>query len=498
MVIKMDNETLVCILFEAAEKYGNHAAIKYICDGTIREKSFCEVKEDALLVDRFLNGKDSLDAHIGILCPNSYSWVKAFWGISVSGRVFVPLNPNLPTRELARELIFADVSLVLYCSECRTIVEDLKKLEINSRFYDIDTITYDGDNEQYPSEKDITVRSSQLCGIVFTSGTSGVPKAVMLTNRNMADNARAVDMELPVGTPFFNVLPAYHLFGITADFLRGMVFGYTICINDKIERLEQNMALFKPVAAYSVPMIIHTLIRKMRMLRKKGNDMVTIKNKIFGEDFKYLGCGGAAIKQEVADAYKEWGILCLAGYGMTECSPCIASSTLKEFRPSSVGKPIKNCEVKIVDDEIWVKSPSVMIGYYKNEEETRKSFEGTWLKTGDIGYIDDDGFLYVTGRKKNLIVLSSGENIVPETIEDQILVYPEIKEVYITEKDDRLIAHIYPDPLCFKNAGANDVLERINAVIEGYNADQAAMHQILEVDISQTEFPKSATGKIKR
>lgn len=498
----MKTETLKDIFDQGIIKYSSVIAIRYICDGKVISKTFIDVKKDVNVVEGFINDITKPGAHVGLLCPNSYNWVLGFWSVCVSGRVFVPLNYNLPPEELVQQICFADVHVVLYDATYARIAESLRSLLPECEFYSVEEIGKNANRYSQSFLEDIhnsfCIDRKQLCGIVFTSGTSGAPKAVMLSHENLVDNAEAVDFRLPVGSAFFNVLPMYHMFGITADYLRGFVFGLTICINDKIERLAQNMVLFQPIAMYAVPMIIYSLLKKMESLHRKGIDREIIKNQIFGSNFKYLGCGGAHIDQTVVDAYKEWGILVLLGYGMTECSPCIASSTQWDYRDGSVGKVIKNGEIRIVDGEIWVKSRSVMIGYYKNEADSKKIFEGEWLKTGDLGYLDEDGYLYVTGRKKNLIVLSSGENISPEMIEDELLKFWEIKEVCITEKKDQLIAHIYPDYPGLSTYSQEQITGRIKALIDIYNEEKGYAGRIGSVVISSKEFPKSASGKIIR
>lgn len=482
----------------AVNTYENVSAIKYFEGNELITKTYAEVGKDVYATLHSIGTQISKGAHVGILCPNSYNWVLAFWSICTSGRVFVPLNAGLLKDELIRQIKYADVEAVMYDKQFTSLVQNLKNAMPECIFICVDTICLDGTTDLNDLSEGIGVSEGQLCGIVFTSGTSAEPKAVMLSHGNLVDNAKCADMKLPAGTRSLSILPLYHLYGITMDYIRGFLIGLTICINDKIEKFSRNMRYFQPQAICAVPMIVTSMLNKMKQLQRKGLAKAEIKGQIFGDSLEVIYCAGAHLDQSVVDEYKEWGIIVCTAYGMTECSPAIATNFQWDVRPFSVGRPVKKCSIKIENDEIVVKSPSVMLGYYKETEATDAVLQNGWLKTGDIGYIDSDGYLYVTGRKKNVIILSSGENISPEKIEELLLKNSEILEVIVEQDKHALKARIFPNYTLLHGWSKDDITGRCQEIIDSYNTGKTMEKSIQQIDILEKPFPKSASGKIIR
>ena len=234
----------------------------------------------------------------------------------------------------------------------------------------------------------------QLCTIMFTSGTTGKSKGVMLTHRNLAENATCLDMKIPPRTTILSVLPIHHAYCLSMNILKGISLGSIICINDSLLRVAKNIRLFQP-------------------------DMI--------------------------DLFESYGITILQGYGMTECAPVISTNVSWDIRKNSVGKLLPNCEAKVVDKELWVRGSSVMQGYYHMPEETKETLVDGWLRTGDLGYVDEDGFVYLTGRKKNLIITKNGENVSPEELENKIGEARLVQEILVREKEGVIEAEIFPD-----------------------------------------------------
>ena len=225
-----------------------------------------------------------------------------------------------------------------------------------------------------------------------------------------------------------------------------------------------------------------------------------IANKAFGGRLHIIFTGGAHLDPFYIDKFREYGIDVLEGYGMSECSPVISSNSPKDHRPGSIGRPLKNVELKFENGEILVRGSSVMKGYYKMPEETAEALKDGWLHTGDKGYIDEDGFLFINGRVKNLIIMSNGENISPEEIENKLSLDPIVAEVIVTGENNGLVARIYPDEeaLKAKRIKGDKVREALQAVIDAYNRVQPSYRQVTGLIVREEPFPRNATGKIKR
>ena len=271
-------------------------------------------------------------------------------------------------------------------------------------------------------------------------------------------------------------------------------YGRTLCVNDSLMRILKNLKIFKPTDATFVPMISASILKRMQQMAEKNPDKIAIGKEVFGEDFSVIYSGGAYLSPDIIRGFKEFGIEIAQGYGMTECSPRICTGVKFSPQPESVGRVVPGCEVKIVDSEIWVKSPSVMMGYYKNPEETANALtDDGWLKTGDLGYLND-GYLYITGRRKNLIILENGENVSPEEIENRFVTFEPIKEMVVFEHDHTIAAEIYPDP----EYASEDIKAEIQAQIDAVNDTFQPAKRIVKVFYRDREFEKTASKKILR
>ena len=287
----------------------------------------------------------------------------------------------------------------------------------------------------------------QLCTIMFTSGTTGKSKGVMLTHRNLAENATCLDMKIPPRTTILSVLPIHHAYCLSMDILKGISLGSIICINDSLLRVAKNIRLFQP-------------------------DMI--------------------------DLFESYGITILQGYGMTECAPVISTNVSWDIRKNSVGKLLPNCEAKVVDKELWVRGSSVMQGYYHMPEETKETLVDGWLRTGDLGYVDEDGFVYLTGRKKNLIITKNGENVSPEELENKIGEARLVQENLVREKEGVIEAEIFPDLDYVKKKRIKNVEEELQKVIDAYNQEAPAYKRVYKLKVREREFEKMPSKKIKR
>ncbi|MBQ9618642.1 MAG: AMP-binding protein, partial [Oscillibacter sp.] len=361
-----------------------------------------------------------------------------------------------------------------------------------------DTITFgdliadasDADPAEYPAEDDV-------CTIIYTSGTTGKSKGVMLTQRNLYDNMKNVYVTVKPGTVMLSVLPIHHAYCLVMDWLMGFNKGATLCINDSLLHMIRNIGRFQPDIMLMVPLMIETLCKRLQAAEKDGPDAVRA---ITGPNLRRVYAGGAHLDPYYIGAMEKYGIEVYEGYGMSECSPTISSNGELGNKPGSVGRPLDNAEVRFVDGELQVRGSSVMKGYYKMPAETAETLKDGWLHTGDLGHLDEDGFLFITGRLKNLIILSNGENVSPEEVEGNFALEPLVGEIVVTGESNGLTARIFPNPDYVEQNGldADAVQAALQALIDTYNRKQPTYRAITKLVVRKYPFIKSATRKIKR
>lgn len=318
----------------------------------------------------------------------------------------------------------------------------------------------------------------------------------MLTHRNLAENATCLDMRIEPGTVIMSVLPIHHAYCLSMDILKALSLGGVICINDSLMRVAKNIKLFEPNMILMVPLMIETLAKKLEDAAWMPAPLV--KEKVFGKQFHTICSGGAYLNPVYIKTFQKYGITILQGYGMTECSPVISTNLSWNHKEGSVGKLMPNCEAKVVDEELWVKGTSVMQGYYHMPEETAESLEDGWLKTGDLGYVDADGFVFLTGRKKNLIITANGENISPEEIENKLGENRLVQEVLVRDSEGVIEAEIFPDYEYAAKKKIKDLHAELQKLIDTYNQEVPLYKRVLRLKIRETEFDKNTTKKIKR
>ena len=338
--------------------------------------------------------------------------------------------------------------------------------------------------------------ADQLCTIMFTSGTTGKSKGVMLTHRNMAENATCLDMKIPSRTVILSVLPIHHAYCLSMDILKAISLGSIICINDSLMRVAKNIKLFEPNMILMVPLMIETLAKKLE--EASWMPAALVKNKVFGKQFHTICSGGAYLNPAYIDLFAKYGIVILQGYGMTECAPVISTTVSWNIRKDSVGQLLPSCEAKTVDEELWVRGSSVMQGYYKMPEETKETLRDGWLVTGDLGYVDEEGFVYLTGRRKNLIITKNGENVSPEEIENKLGENRLVQEILVRENEGVIEAEIFPDYEYAKKKGKKDIQAELQKVIDTYNQGAPAYKKVYGLKVRETEFDKTTSKKILR
>lgn len=493
------------ILVQAEKQFAAEDAIRYkLKKDVIETKSYSDLKRDSESFSRVLEDLGEQGNHIAVTGMTSYPWMVTYLGTVNCGSVAVPLDVSLPAEEMCELIDRADVT-VLVVDEIRKDVAAVVKercpklkhlISMQKEESDGDSLSFWQLLAEHQGTFGHMPEADSLCTIMFTSGTTGKSKGVMLTHRNLAENATCLDMKIPPRTVILSVLPIHHAYCLTMDILKGLSLGSIICINDSLLRVAKNIKLFKPNMILMVPLMIETMAKKLEEAGSIPKKLV--KKMVFGDQFHTICSGGAYLPPAMIDLYESYGITIQQGYGMTECAPVISTNVSWNIRKDSVGQLMPNCEAKTVDNELWVRGSSVMMGYYKMPEETKETLAEGWLRTGDLGYVDEDGFVYLTGRKKNLIITKNGENVSPEELENKIGEHRLVKEILVRESEGVIEAEIFPDEDYMKKKRIRDVQSALQEVIDAYNQGSPAYKKVYRLKVRDTEFAKTPSKKIKR
>lgn len=505
------------------KEYGGRIAYRYLADDSIIDKTFAELAKDIHAVASWLVKNGYSGKHIAIIGSTSYSWVTTFLGILCSANVVVPVDKMLSEKEMLNILEMGDVDTVFVSEEFVHLSESIR--QSNFRITKVICFADECFKEILHTNPVSLPRidPEAMAEILFTSGTTGISKGVMISQKNLCANIsdyyRLNILDKTHCEPVaMSVLPIHHTYELTIGHLGMLYRGVTICINDRLENIAANMNRFKPGFILVVPAIAEAFYKKVMdgiasganqrkiAFAKKINRIcsifgIDIRRKLykslldkFGGNLTSIVVGGAALRRDVAETFTEFGVNMFQGYGLTECAPLVASNYPRGNRLGSVGKPISCMTAKIEDGEILVKGDCVMLGYYKNPEATAEVIpEDGWFHTGDLGYLDDDGYLYITGRSKNLILLSNGKNIYPEELEAQLMTIDGVKDVMVYERDGKICAAFHPVDI-----NDTDVIHHIKTSLNEVNAELPSYKKIVAYDFIAREFPKTTTLKIKR
>lgn len=501
-----------------AEIYGDKTAFWYKKKGEEIKVSFKQLQEDINALGTYIHNKGYTNAHIAVMGENSYEWIVSYFAIVNGGNVVVPIDKEANAEDVKFQLDKSNTTLFIHSNTYKDIAEycDFESINMKS-FADL---LQEGKRLLEKGESsfvDTFIDKEKMCAIVFTSGTTAEPKGVMLNHRNLAKDMIVSSKNLFVPEGTVALLPFYHTFGFMACVLCQMLKGYPVYINTSLKRAFDDIKHAQPKHVSVVPMLLVAIYDKIwNNVRNQGKEklfktMIKISNKLlkvgidirrvafkqvfeaFGGNLEMLITGGSAIDEKYIKGFRDIGIKVTNGYGITECSPIVATMRNEHYAPASVGAIHPELEGRIVDGEVQIKGPTVFMGYYKNEDATAEAFDGEWFKTGDLGSIDEDGLLYITGRKKNLIILSNGKNVVPEELEALIMNnIPVVKEVLVYGKNDSITAEIFCDE------EAENAESIIREKIDMLNKDLPSYKQIASVKFRETEFPKTTTKKIKR
>ncbi len=498
-------KTIREILVGAEQRFGAEDAVRYKKKkDEIETKSYTQLRADSESFSCALKSLGEQGSHIAMTGPTSYPWLVAYFGTVNSGSVAVPLDASLPAEELCGLIDRADATVFVLDDSRRDVAAIVKErcpklkylILMQKEENDGTALSFHTLLREHAGSFDYEPEPEQLCTIMFTSGTTGKSKGVMLTQRNLAENATCLDMRIPERTVLLSVLPIHHAYCLSMDILKAVSLGSVICINDSLIRVAKNIKLFKPEMILMVPLMIETLAKKLE--EASWLPAAVVKAKVFGKQFHTICSGGAYLNPAYFDLFEKYGITILQGYGMTECAPVISTNLSWDKKRESVGKLMPNCEAKTVDGELWVRGSSVMQGYYRMTEETAETLKDGWLVTGDLGYVDEDGFVFLTGRKKNLIITKNGENVSPEELENKIGAHRLVQEVLVRESEGVIEAEIFPDFDYAKKKGIKDIQTALQSVIDEYNLGEPPYRKVYRLKVRETEFEKTPSKKIKR
>ena len=485
-------------------------------EGNTQTKTFNEVFYDATGLGQHLYTLGMRGKKVAILSDNSYYWIAAFYAIVTGKITAIPLDPKLPKEDLTDLMVRSGCNAIIYTEDFAPAIEMMKE---NPEVVLTEYLKIEDFAEKY---LDDTVTGDDLGFIVYTSGTTGKSKGVMLSQKNVASNAIATCRAM-TGGQTVAFLPFNHTLSWASALFASPLLSEWGYLCDSLRNLQKDMVEYHPQHITAVPLAVETIYKRIWFTAKKeGKEEklktglkiskflmkfgIDVRRKLFKEVIDNLGgnlemiiCGGAFLDPKYENGLFDLGIQVINGYGTTECSPIITCNRLSNFKFGSAGYALECNDVMIKDPddegvgEVYAKGTNVMQGYYNDPEATAEAFDGDWYKTGDYGYMDEDGFLYLRGRKKNLIVLSNGKNVSPEELEDKLMSIDYIKEVVVYEENGAITAEFFLDTVTYLDAES-----RIKGDVRALNKTMPAFKQISKIKTRDKEFPKTTTLKIKR
>ena len=539
---------------QSAENFPDRPAISYKKNPRDKETqsvTYLQAKNDIRDLGTEEIALGLRDKKVAIVGGASCGWVYTYFSLMAIGAVTVPLDKEMPAPDLAATIERASSYAIFYGAEIGGKLAHLKentKAEIyvciNGDPIDEGDLALadlieaggkkfsEGDNSYYDYEID----PDRLATIVFTSGTTGKGKGVMLSQTNIVSDMTQGMYLFDITRKTLNVLPPHHTFGSTVNYVGHYAQGCEIYITSGIKYLLNELKEQQPTHLVLVPLFVETLYRRIwataektgadkklrkgmkisNMLRKIGIDkrrsLFAQVHETFGGKLQMIICGGAALNQDIIDFFDAIGITVLNGYGITECAPLVSCNRNEWQKNGSVGLPIIGEEVRIYEPdeagegEICVKGPNVMMGYYEEPEATAAVIDSDgFFHTGDYGKLDEQGWLYITGRKKNLIIFSNGKNVYPEEIETEISRIRGVLEVVVYAGESKsnpdkevIVAEIFPDYEQLKNDGVVDVKEYFDEHVKVANTRMAPYKKVGLVKIRKEEFIKNTSRKITR
>ena len=544
-------------LVEQCAEKGNKPAFTYPEGKKYISVSYGEFSKIVLQTAAGLSAAGLAGKRVAVIGETSYQWVSSYLAVVCSGGVIIPMDKELAISEIEGFLAGVEAEAIIYSSSFNDKLKPAMESHPTLKHFIPIEPAADFEHEKLISFSTLLEKgeaalaegytlpernAEEMAIMLFTSGTTGTSKCVMLSEKNVCTcvNAACSTVNFNPDDRTVSVLPLHHTYEL-AIMLASLSYGIHIHINDSLRHLMRNFAAYKPTGLILVPLFVNTMHKRIwDEARKKGKDqllrrMIKVSNGLrrvgidlrrvffkdvlaaFGGELTKIICGGAPLNPEMVRNFDAFGVQICEGYGITECSPLISVTPYYAPKPGSVGPAVPNCEARIAatgnqndkgfeEGEIQVKGGNVMLGYYNNPAETEKAFtEDGWYRTGDVGYMDEDGYIHITGRLKSVIVLENGKNVFPEEIEEYLETVEEIAEVVVVGRKGEdgetvnLTAIVYPNKDMFpEGTDAESIHAAIYAKIVELNKQLPSFKKIKDLELREVEFEKTTSRKIKR
>ena len=536
---------------------GDKVAFKYPVGKSFETLSYGDFAKEITAIAAGLNALGLTSKRIAVIGETSHQWVASYFATVASGGVIIPMDKELAIEEIEGFLAGVEAEAIFYAGSFNEKIAGVIGNHPTLRVFIPFAPSEGAENGESVISFNTLIElgkkaleqgyalperdSKSLAVMLFTSGTTGTSKCVMLCEHNIiaTSNAACASVNFSGEDRTLSVLPLHHTYEMTI-MVASLTYGIQIGINDSLRNLMRNINEVKPTALILVPLFVNTIYKRIwDSARKKGKDkllrrMIPVSNaakkvgldlrrklfasvlSAFGGELRKIICGGAPLNPEMVKNFYSFGIQICEGYGITECSPLISVSPYFAQRRGSVGPAVPCCKARIADSamgergfvegEIQVKGENVMLGYYNNDEANAGAFtEDGWYRTGDVGYMDADGYIYITGRLKSVIVLENGKNVFPEEIEEYLESIEEIAECVVVGRKGadgetvNLTAVVYPNKDLFpEGTTMEEIYAVIDAKIDAINKKIASFKKIKALELRDEEFEKTTSRKIKR
>lgn len=548
-------ESIQDMLLKSTAKYSSKLAMEDLTSYPISSATYSELKDYIFKFGTSLQkiGLKPRD-HIAVVGENRVQWAIAFLTAMMFDFVVVPVDKNLTQSEILNIIHESDSVALVFSGSLAELFREKKTVLGKIKFYiSMDLQKHENDdhsmieminNITLPAEPP-KINPDDVAEIIYTSGSLGRAKGVMLSQKNLAVNLMAMRQMVQIlpEDRFIGILPIHHTYQCTCGFLCTLYSGSSVHFARSLKTIPEDMAKSKPTILLGAPLLFNKMYKKiMKSVSAKKTTSILFsamlnvsdltksigwknsKKMLFGKIHQTLGgsmrlliAGGAAPDPKVSKFFREVGFNIIQGYGLTETSPILALNKVENFKDAAAGLPLPGVEIKINNPdkkgvgEIYTRGLNNMLGYYKNPTATKETFENDWFKTGDLGYFDEDGFLFICGRKKNVIIANNGENVFPEEIEDildrsqfvlECMIYGEEDEKH----DERIVALIVPDTDAFIDYSEKNnvqitpelIDQLISQAVKDANSQLAPFKQIKKYYIHENELEKTTTQKVKR